>query len=296
MIQPVISVVAPVFNGEKTVREFIQRVWDVMQSIAAPFEILLVDDGSADESLDIMRAALHDYPGTRVIQLAGNFGQPNAIAAGLHSARGEFCVVMDSDLQDKPEDISALYQRILSSDVDMVIASRPHANMSLLRNLASIVFYKATNLLTTIRNPRCAGVFRILRRKRLQPLLDSPPQPGTVLSQLHARGCSWETMHLNREARDDHQSGYTCAKLLSLGLTRLIVFGKLPAKQAGGLGAGLSLFLLISGIRRRDHYRVMLAAPMLLIALCMCDNRFLSRFKPRYRIQNVYAGRPWQEK
>lgn len=292
MNAPVISVVAPVYNGQATVGEFLRRTWDTLQSLALPFEILLVDDGSTDRSLEHMQRALRLYPGTRVIQLAANYGQANAIAAGLRHARGEYCVVMDSDLQDRPEDIPALYRGILGRPCDMVIASRRHPNRSFLRNLTSVAFYLAANFLTTIRHPRCAGVFRIIRRSCLAPVLAPPMQPGTVLSRLHALGCTWRTMPLRREPRPNDHSGYTPRKLLSLGLSRLLVFGRVPARQVGNFGICAALYACAAGLRRHSLSLRLLGAALLGVSLVLKDANLLRPFTPRYKIRRIITEQP----
>ncbi len=231
-----ISVVAPVYNGAETIVEFMRRTWESLSQMNKPFEILLVDDGSRDGSVEIIRSQMERYNDITLVKLTGNFGQSNAIAAGLTRARGKYCVVMDSDLQDKPEDIEHLYRRILEKGHDMVIASRPQSNQILRRNLASILFYVLSNRLTTIRNPRCAGVFRILKRSCLDDIFRKPVQPGTILSQLHAKGCSWSTILLERETRHDNRSSYSVRKLLNLAFTRLLVFGRIPHNILGIIG------------------------------------------------------------
>ncbi len=287
MTRPMISVVAPVFNGSDTIIEYMHRTWDTLQALNVPFEVLLVDDGSTDGSLIAMKRSLERYPGSKIVMLDKNYGQSNAIAAGLSQARGEFCVVMDSDLQDKPEDIPTLYQNILESDLDMVIASRSQSNSSAKRNLLSIAFYLAANRLTTIKNPPCAGVFRIIRSRCMKPIFSMPRQPGTLLSQLHARGCSWKTVHLERENRVEHQSSYTLCKLLTLAFTRILVFGKIPAGQMGNIGILKALFFYGAGVKRNSFCLKLFAGFILIVSLLMRDKNFLYRFKPKFKIQSV---------
>ena len=284
MTKPELSVVAPVYNGAGSIGEFMRRTWEALHQLGEPFEILLVDDGSTDDSVEVMRAGLRQCPGTSVIKLAANCGQSNAIAAGLSQARGEYCVVMDSDLQDRPEDIPALYRAIAESDVDMVIASRSQANASLVRNLASIAFYLAANHCTTVRNPRRAGVFRIIRGRCLGQVFAGPMRPGTVLSQLHAAGCTWRTIRLEREPRNDRRSGYSPRKLVMLALARLLVFGRVPPRRLGG--AGICVALLLAA-RRKGFGGRLLAVLLLVVSLLLMDRRLLARFRPRFNIQSV---------
>ena len=279
-----ISVVAPVYNGEKTIVEFIRRTWETLHGMEKSFEILLVDDGSRDDTVQTIKQQMNQYPDIRIIKLAQNYGQPNAIAAGLTQARGRYCVVMDSDLQDKPEDLERLYRRILERQHDMVIASRPQSNQIFRRNLASIAFYVLSNRLTTIRNPRCAGVFRILRRSCLDDIFRKPVQPGTILSQLHAKGCSWSTIRLERETRRDNRSSYSVKKLIALALTRLLVFGRIPHEIVGIIGIVKAVALY--SCTRSKPVRC-LAVLIFIVSMIVKDRRLLQRFKPQFEIERI---------
>ncbi len=278
-----ISVISPVYNGSRFITEFIRRTSEAMTRMELEYEILLVDDGSRDDSVQIIRQQMEQYNHIRLIKLIRNYGQSNAIAAGLTRARGKYCVVMDSDLQDKPEDIEVLYQRILDSQIDMVIASRPQSNQNLRRNLASIGFYLLSNRLTTIRNPRCAGVFRILRRDCLDPIFRKPIQPGTLLSQLHASGCSWATIKLERESRPGNRSTYSIRKLLALAMTRIFVFGRIPHQVLGLLGIAKTVTIYSC---TKNRFLRTLAVIGFILSLLIKDKRFLCRFKPHFKIES----------
>src|SRR5271157_4606347 len=111
VIQPVYSVVAPVFNEEETLPYFYKRVVAVMEGLSEPFELLLVNDGSRDRSFQIMKDFHERDPRVRVIDFSRNFGHQIAISAGLDYARGQAIIIVDSDLQDPPEIIPRLIER-----------------------------------------------------------------------------------------------------------------------------------------------------------------------------------------
>src|SRR5215471_2083780 len=103
LVQPMYSIVAPVFNEEETLPHFYKRVVDVMEGIGEPFELILVNDGSSDGSFQKMQDLHQRDPRVIVIDFSRNFGHQIAISAGLDYARGEAVIVIDSDLQDPPE-------------------------------------------------------------------------------------------------------------------------------------------------------------------------------------------------
>src|SRR4051794_21090313 len=110
-IRPTLSVVAPVFNEAATVPVFYERVVAVMESIGRDFEIVLVDDGSDDNSLQVMLGLRERDPRVRLIALSRNFGHQSAITAGMDHAAGSAVIVIDSDLQDPPEVIREFVQK-----------------------------------------------------------------------------------------------------------------------------------------------------------------------------------------
>lgn len=111
--RPLLSIVAPVYNESGTLREFVRRIGAVCDGLAAGYrsEIILVDDGSRDQSLDVAKSLIADEPRLRVVELRRNFGQTAALQAGLSRARGDFIISMDSDLQHFPEDIPKFIER-----------------------------------------------------------------------------------------------------------------------------------------------------------------------------------------
>lgn len=111
--RPLLSIVAPVYNESGTLREFVRRIGAVCDGLQAGYrsEIILVDDGSRDQSLDVAKSLIADEPRLRVVELRRNFGQTAALQAGLSRARGDFIISMDSDLQHFPEDIPKFIER-----------------------------------------------------------------------------------------------------------------------------------------------------------------------------------------
>ncbi|MDP8219934.1 MAG: glycosyltransferase family 2 protein [Candidatus Stygibacter frigidus] len=222
-----LSIVAPVFNGLDTIKEYVFRTEKTLKALNKSYQIILIDDGSTDGSLALMRKLQEEFPVVKIIKLTRNYGQSNAIAAGLLKANGAYIVVMDSDLQDKPEDILPLYIKIRQVDEDMIIATKERKNRSLWRNFCSYLFYIFTNLLTRLRFPSQTGVFRIMKKKCLDQLDEALQTPGTVLSFIHASGYSWKTIPLPREERNSQKSNYTFRTMWHLALCRILPYCRL---------------------------------------------------------------------
>ena len=228
-----LTIIAPVFNGAVTIREYILRTVKTMKILSNPYQIILIDDGSRDNSLSIMRELQREYPEIMIIKLTKNYGQSNAIAAGFTKAEGNFIVVMDSDLQDKPEDIIRLYNKIMRESADMIIARRKETNRSAWRNVCSIAFYFFTVICTRLRFPFNSGVYRIMKMKCLDHLNKALQTPGTVLSYIHASGCTWKTISLSRDKGNTNRSTYNLWKMIRLASYRILPYSGLSRKLLG---------------------------------------------------------------
>src|SRR5262245_26350221 len=116
---PRVSVVLPVYKTARYLRELVQRLKDTLDKSSPDFELLVVDDGDPDNAWEILRDLAAQEPRVRAIKLSRNFGQHSAIAAGFEHATGDVIILMDADLQDRPEDIPLLLEK-LQGDVDAV--------------------------------------------------------------------------------------------------------------------------------------------------------------------------------
>ncbi|WIT11324.1 glycosyltransferase family 2 protein [Paucibacter sediminis] len=235
-----ISVVVPVYNSAKTLRALLERLSKVLSGITERYELVLVEDGSPDDSwatLDALRAEF----GQRLvaIQLMRNYGQHNALMCGLRHARGRFVVTMDDDLQNPPEEIPKLLTQIERSGADLVYGCPADRNHASWRNLgASVVwhFYR-----TVFKNPVTPTPFRIMRRELVQSV-QFYDLNFTYLDGLLA-WCTRriEGVEVEHHARAEGRSGYSLSKLVALALNLYTNFSLLPLQLVSGLGLLASL-------------------------------------------------------
>ena len=183
-IIPDISIVAPVYNETAlTLRALVERVLAALETIVQSYEIVLVDDGSRNDAWDTICALSRANPAVRGIRLARNFGQHAAIAAGLDHASGRWVVVMDSDLQDRPEVIPDLYRKA-NEGYDVVFINRAARPESLIYRSCATIFYEALSFLAGQRFERRQGNFSIVRRPVVEAFRNVPDRDrfygGTV--------------------------------------------------------------------------------------------------------------------
>jgi polyisoprenyl-phosphate glycosyltransferase len=151
-MNPIISIVSPVYNAEEIIIELIDQITFNLEKLNINYEIILVDDRSTDNSWEIIKNHCLINPKIIGIRLSKNFGQHYAITAGIDNSIGEYTIIMDCDLQDNPKYILDLYHTITSNDVEIVYTIQTKRNHGSLKNLASHIFYLFFNLFTPKEN------------------------------------------------------------------------------------------------------------------------------------------------
>lgn len=158
-----VSVVLPVHNEAACLPELNNRLCKAIETITKDYEVIYVNDASTDDSLVLMKSFHENNNRIKIVDLSRNFGQQQAISAGLDSADGDFVVIMDSDLQDCPEDIPNFYKKILEG-YDVVYAVRQQRREGFLKRFCFRLFYRILNRLSHIRQPIDSGIFSMMRR------------------------------------------------------------------------------------------------------------------------------------
>ena len=230
-----LSIVVPVYNSASTLAPLLERLTKVLELITHRYEIILVDDGSRDDSWAVIQTLRTTYPDHLVaVQLMRNYGQHNALMCGLSTARGEYVVTMDDDLQNPPEEIPKLLAHIKAHGLDLVYGCPNTRNHAAWRNLgASIVwhFYR-----TVFRNPVTPTPFRIMRHQLAHSVmfydLNFTYLDG-LLAWCTSRIAGVEVEH---HPRAQGSSGYSMGKLLSLALNLYTNFSLIPLQIVSGLG------------------------------------------------------------
>lgn len=242
-----LSIVVPVFDDEEVLAELHRRLKPVVVDLAEKHEIIFVDDGSRDGSLATLERIQGTDPSLVIIQLARNFGQQNAIAAGLRQARGEIIVLMDSDLQDRPEDIPTLIDALEESGCAMAIAKWVTRQDSFAMRKLIRLRFKLTAPLTSIDHSPQLGVFRAIRRHALDAVKDIPETTGSILSLLYWSGFSYVPVDLHRDRRFAGKSGYDRKRLFALASDRCFSHSTFPVRIATYAGIFLGLASVFLG-------------------------------------------------
>ena len=166
-----VSIVIPVYNGADTLEALVDRLLRVFQAAGRDCEVLMVNDGSRDRSWQTIQALAEHHPEVSGFKLMRNFGQHNALLAGIRQARGEFIVTMDDDLQNPPEEVSRLLER-LDQGFDVVYGVPEKAEHGLLRNTASIATKVALRWALGFKHASHTSAFRAFRTRLCRAFVD----------------------------------------------------------------------------------------------------------------------------
>ncbi len=244
-MKPVFSFVLPILNEEETILETYRRLVNVMDGLEGESEVLLVDDGSNDRSLEMMRDLHQRDPRVRYVSLARNFGHQIAVTAGLSFARGDAVIVLDADLQDPPELIPTMIERWREGYHVVYAQHISRQRESVAKKVFAYVFYRFLRLLTNEDIPADTGDFCLMDRKVVD-VLNSLPERGRYLRGLRAWiGFRQTAVQFEREARYAGKVKYTFRKSFSLAMTGIVSFSRVPLRFATYLGLLVALFALI---------------------------------------------------
>ena len=245
--QPELSVVLPVYNEAENISLLYDRLVAVLQRENLDFEILFVDDGSNDESVQKLNDLEASDERVHIIGLARNFGHQIAITAGLDFARGKAVAIMDADLQDPPE-VLPNFIRKWREGHDVVYAVRAQRKEGWLKQLSYKAFYRLLRHVSNIEIPLDAGDFCLMDR-RVVDLLKSMPERNRFVRGIRSWvGLRQVGVPFERHARYAGTSKYTVGRLMLLALDGLISFSYVPLRIITFLGLSVSLLSMLMAI------------------------------------------------
>ena len=241
MTGPELSLVVPVFNEQASIAPFLARVRPVLERSARSHEIVFVNDGSRDGTLDLLIAEQRRDDRVRVVDLSRNFGKEAALSAGLDFASGRAVVPIDVDLQDPPELIADMLQ-LWRSGFEMVLAQRAERSVdNWSKRAASNLFYRLANRVSDVEVPHNVGDFRLMDRKVVEALALMPERARFMKGLFAWLGFRQTTIRYAREARSAGESKFRIGSLWRLALDGLVSFSTTPLKVWTYLGAVFAL-------------------------------------------------------
>jgi len=257
-----LSVVIPLYNEDATLGELYQRLLRVLEPLALPggFELIFINDGSHDQTLPLLLNLAARDERVRYIDLSRNFGHQIAVTAGLDRATGEAVVILDADLQDPPELIPLLRDKMREGYEVVYAKRRSRPGDSAAKKLTARLFYRLLASITHISIPVDTGDFRIISRKVVEGLRLMPEQNKFIRGQISWIGYRQTSIEYDRAERAGGETGYTYRKMMRLALDGITAFSDVPLKVAtisGFLVSGIAflvgLYTLYSRFITRDY-------------------------------------------
>lgn len=245
-ITPHISIVSPVYRAENLVDELVKRIHQSVSSITSDYEIILVEDSGPDSSWNKIVALAEKDPKIKGFQLSRNFGQHYAITCGLDQSKGEWVVVMDCDLQDRPEEIDALYQKAISG-YDVVLAKRDKRQDTFFKKFFSKAFYRTLGYLTGSAMDEQVANFGIYHRNVINAVCELRESIRYFPTMIQWVGFKQTAISVTHSARDVGKSSYNFKRLLNLALDIILAYSDKPIRLMIKLGILVSLLSFIMG-------------------------------------------------
>ena len=245
---PTYSLIIPIYNEEATIHELYGRVSSVMDRLDAPAELVLINDGSRDRSLPLMRELHLQDSRVCYLSLARNFGHQIAVTAGLNFARGRVIVILDADLQDPPELIPQMVEQ-WQQGYQVVYAQRiQRLREGWFKRLTAYVFYRLLKNLADVDIPTDTGDFCLLDRQVVN-LLNAMPERNRYLRGLRSWvGFSQTSVKFDRDPRFAGEVKYTFSKSFALAVNGLVSFSKVPLRISTYVGLLAAVVALVMAI------------------------------------------------
>jgi undecaprenyl-phosphate 4-deoxy-4-formamido-L-arabinose transferase len=244
--RPAVSVVVPVYNEEANLEPLYERLQRVLVDVGRPYEVIFVDDGSRDRSLEILCRLQEKHGAVRVIQLNRNYGQHAAVFAGLDHARGEIIVTLDADLQNPPEEIPRLLDKI-SEGHDVVGGWRHSRKDHLLRRLLSRGMNKLTSKVVGVEMRDYGCMLRAYRREVVEVLRGCSEVASFIPALANTFAGSPIEIPVEHERRTNGRSKYNPFRLIRLNFDLMTGFSLLPIQVVSLAGIGIAVLGLAFG-------------------------------------------------
>jgi glycosyltransferase involved in cell wall biosynthesis len=243
-----LSIVVPFFYEEEVLPELHKRISTVVKKIGVCFEIVYVNDGSTDATLAMVKSWAVKEEAISIVDLSRNFGKEIALTAGIDHAKGNYVVVIDADLQDPPELISEMYDKMVTSDYEVIYGKRTKRDgETWVKKASAHLFYRLINAISETVIPEDTGDFRILSRRAVTALSKLREQHRFMKGLFAWIGFKQGELLYHRDARYAGETKWQYGKLFGLAVEGITSFSFFPLKLATYLGSIVALFSFMYG-------------------------------------------------
>lgn len=264
-----LSIIVPCFNEEEVLPAFYQETKNIVSAIAdTTYEFIFIDDGSKDHTLDILRLLSYQDHCCRYISFSRNFGKEAAMYAGLNEASGDYCVLMDADLQHPPALLPAMYQSVSSEGYDCCAGKRVgREGDGFLRSFLSRSFYHVIQKLTHMNMSDGAGDFRMMNRRMVNAILEMKEYNRYTKGIFSFVGFETKWVEFHNVERAAGNTKWNIKSLFSYAFDGILSFSTAPLKLSGILGLVFLLFSAGLGITAVFHPKTWLIVTTIVMFL-----------------------------
>lgn len=234
------SLVIPVYNSAKSLRELYERINSVFIKMSRTFEIIFVNDCSKDDSLSILKEIHDQHENVTVIDLYANFGQQNALMCGFNYCNGNFVITLDDDLQNPPEEIPKLVEK-LNEGYDAVFGFYTDKKDKFYKNIGSAMIRMLNHRIFNVKNNLSFSSFRIIKKEVIDQIKDNKTKFPYISGMLLGTTRNIANVTLLHEKRKYGKSNYTLNKLLKISFNLLINHSTIPLRFFGYMGLIVSI-------------------------------------------------------
>lgn len=246
-----LSLIIPAYNEEQVIATTIARIQDVFEKHNYDCELIFINDGSSDNTLQVLKNFKALDSRIRIIQFSRNFGHQAAVTAGIKNCTGDYAVILDADLQDPPEEIPFMLDKAIKENANVVFGVRQsRKGETWFKKLTAGIFYRFINYLSETSIPLDTGDFRLIDKKVIQAFNSLSEKQKYVRGLISWVGYKQLAHHYNRDARAAGETHYPLSKMFSLAFKGIFYFSKKPLLVAVNLGllcllVGLGLILYV---------------------------------------------------
>ncbi len=230
-----LTLILPIYNEEGNIEEVYKRSTEVLKSFKKPYEIIFINDGSRDSSISMLRELAKKDEAIKVLNFSRNFGHQIAITAGLDYASGEAVIIMDADLQDKPEVIPEMVKE-WQKGFDVIYGRRKTRKDTIFKKYTAWLFYRAINKLANIDIPLDTGDFRLMDRKVVDEMVKLREHSRFMRGLTSWCGFNQTAVYFDRDERRFGVTNYPLKKMIKFALDGITAFSYVPLKLSTYLG------------------------------------------------------------
>lgn len=232
-----VSIIIPVYNEELVIGQTYKRVKSVLMENQMEHEILFVNDGSRDTTIEVLTAIGDLDKHVKLLSFSRNFGHQAAITAGIHNCKGDVAIIIDGDLQDPPELFPAMVKKHLDEKANVIyMVRKKRKGVNIFKKLSYKIFYRTMRAMSETEIPIDTGDFRLMDRKIIDAFNAFPEKNKYVRGLISWAGYKQIPFEYERDARADGEPKYTVRKLFKLAFTGLLYFSKKPLRLALNTG------------------------------------------------------------